>query len=125
MKKTNTPPRLSLVEANANGLEPPRSLGAQGRGLWDRVQREYAVDDPAGIEFLCLACEALDRAQALSEAIQRDGDIIRTRDGIKTHPAVKEELANRAFVTRTLQRLGLNYEPLRASPGRPPSTRSP
>jgi hypothetical protein len=84
------------------------------------VQREYDVSDVAGIEFLTLAGEALDRAQALSQAIERDGEVIRAAGGLKTHPAVREELANRAFVTRTLQRLGLNYEPVRAGPGRPP-----
>jgi hypothetical protein len=120
MKKSGGPPRLTVIEPGSTGLQPPRPLGPEGRGLWDRVQREYDVSDPAGIEFLTLAAESLDRARSLSEAIQRDGEVIRTPSGIRTHPAVREELANRAFVTRTLQRLGLNFEPLRTGPGRPP-----
>jgi hypothetical protein len=119
MKKSGDPPRLTLVEPAATGVEPPRPLGSQGRGLWNRVQAEYDVSDPAGIEFLTLAAESLDRAQALSEAIERDGMVVRTPSGLRSHPALREELANRAFVTRTLQRLGLNYEPLRMGPGRP------
>ena len=87
--------------------------------LWRRVTAEYDVSDPSGVEFLTLACEALDRAQGLSVAISRDGEIIRTAGGPKAHPAIRDELANRAFVTRTLQRLGLNFEPLRSAPGRP------
>jgi hypothetical protein len=124
MKKSGDPPRLTVVAQGATGLETPRPLVAHGRGLWDRVQREYDVSDPAGIEFLCQAGEALDRSQSLSEAIARAGEIIRTPAGIRTHPAVREELANRAFVIRTLQRLGLNFEPLRSGLGRQPSSRA-
>ena len=52
----------------------------------------------------------------------RDGAIVRTATGIKAHPAIREELSCRGFIVRTLQKLGLNYEPLRAAPGRPPNT---
>jgi hypothetical protein len=51
--------------------------------------------------------------------IDRDGEVIRTRGTIKDHPALKHELACRAFVVRTLAKLGLNFEPVRASSGRP------
>jgi hypothetical protein len=37
----------------------------------------------------------------------------------KAHPALRDELALRAFITRTLQRLGLDVEPVRAGVGRP------
>ena len=121
-KTTGGPPRLTLIEPGSTPIEPPRPLGPNGRSLWDRTHREYAIDDVAGVEFLALSCEALDRAQALSEAIERDGLVIRTSAGPRTHPAVKEELALRAFIVRTLQRLGLNFEPLRAGPGHPPSS---
>jgi hypothetical protein len=120
MRKSGDSPRLTVIGTPLTGLEPPRALGQYGRGLWDRVQREYDVSDPAGIEFLCLAGEALDRAQALSEAIARDGMVVRTPNGVRSHPGLRDELANRAFVTRTLQRLGLNFEPLRSGPGHPP-----
>jgi hypothetical protein len=119
MRKPGKPPHLTVVEPGATGVQPPRALGEAGLGLWRRVTAEYDVSDASGIEFLCLAGEALDRAQGLSEAIARDGEIIRTTAGPRAHPAIRDELANRAFVTRTLQRLGLNYEPLRSAPGRP------
>jgi hypothetical protein len=38
---------------------------------------------------------------------------------VREHPALKHELSNRAFVVRTLSRLGLDVEPLRPSVGRP------
>jgi hypothetical protein len=51
--------------------------------------------------------------------IDRDGELIPTRSGLKEHPGLKGELANRAFVSRTLQRLGLDVEPVRPDVGRP------
>jgi hypothetical protein len=36
-------------------------------------------------------------------------------------PAIKTELEARSFVVRTLARLGLNFEPVKASVGRPPN----
>jgi hypothetical protein len=46
----------------------------------------------------------LDRAEALRIEIDRDGEVIRLRSTVKDHPALKHELANRAFVVRTLAR---------------------
>ena len=78
------------------------------------------IHDTGGIELLAQACQALDRAENLAEAIARDGDVIHTRTGVpKTHPAVKDELACRAFVVKTLERLGLNVETIKPM-GRPP-----
>ena len=114
---TKTPP-LSIVTLDAP--KPPRQLGMHGQRLWASDHREYDVSDCAGVEMLAQACAAADHAEQLREAINADGPVIRTRNGIKDHPALKHELANRAFVVRTLSRLGLNYEPLRSSPGRPP-----
>jgi P27 family predicted phage terminase small subunit len=116
-----TPP-LSIVSGETVGVSPPRKLEAYGTALWNRVQAEYGIADTGGIELLAQACAALDRAESLAEAIARDGPVIYTRNGApKSHPAVKDELALRAFITRTLERLGLNVESIRPGPGRPPS----
>lgn len=79
---------------------------------------EYAITDTGGAEILAQACAALDRAEELSAQINADGCTIRGKTGLREHPAIKGELANRAFVCRNLQRLGLNLEPLK-SVGRP------
>jgi hypothetical protein len=97
---------------------PPRKLGAPGLSLWDGVQSEFKVDDVAGRELLMQACEAADRVARFAEKINADGEIIETENGPKAHPALKDELANRAFICRTLRQLGLNLEPIR-SVGRP------
>jgi hypothetical protein len=121
MPKTPEKPPLSVVSDATVGISPPRKLGPHGQRLWDRVQAEYGIRDTGGLELLAQACAALDRAEALAEAIARDGDVIYSRAGApRSHPAVKDELACRAFVTRTLERLGLNIEPVK-SPGRPPT----
>jgi hypothetical protein len=120
-KKTGKPPLQIVADRDSTLPRPSRTLGEHGLALWNRVISEYVVDDVAGIELLTLAAQTLDRAEALAEHVAEDGEIVRPPTGIKCHPAVKEELAFRAFVVRTLQKLDLNYEPLCASPGRPPA----
>jgi hypothetical protein len=100
--------------------EPPRSLGKHGLALWRSVTAEYDITDSSGIELLCSACQSLDRAESLRAEIDRDGEIVRFKNGtMKVHPGLKEELASRAFVCRTLRQMGLNFEPIGAV-GRPP-----
>jgi hypothetical protein len=121
MAKTRTSPPLSIV-APGDGSAPPRKLGVHGMWLWDATMAEYDIADVGGRELLVQACAALDRAEALREAIDRDGEVITTEKGPKAHPALRDELASRAFVTRTLERLGLNVEAVKP-PGRPPQPR--
>jgi len=119
-------PTLKLVKPKpaATGNKPPRTLSQHGQSLWNRVTKEYDIEDVAGRELLTLARQALDRAEALREAIDSDGEMLTTRAGVyKEHPALKPELANRAFVAKMLLRLGLDVEPLRPGSGRPPSTK--
>ena len=71
--------------------------------------------------MLCQARQALDRAEALREQIEIDGDVIRSKCMLKDHPGLKHELANRSFVVRTLHRLGLDVEAIKpvGRPGNP------
>jgi hypothetical protein len=115
-------PEFSLVsDRSGTATNPPRPLGTHGRSLWNRIMSTYNIADSGGIELLCLACQALDRAEDLCALIAAEGAVISVRGIPKEHPAVKAELANRAFVARTLARLGLDVEPLRAGAGRPGS----
>ncbi len=109
---------LSMVSPGMTGIAPPRPLGDHGMALWDKVQAEYGITDTGGIEILAQICLALDHAESLRKAINRDGEVIATKNGPKAHPALRDELANRAFVVRSLERLGLNVEAIK-SPGRP------
>jgi hypothetical protein len=119
VKKRLDKPPLALVDTTTNTTQPPRTLGEHGRSLWDRIMSEYDIADAGGIELLAQACAGEDLAETLHEEIDRDGPVIRARGVVKAHPAVKDEIACRAFVCRTLVKLGLNYEPVRPSAGRP------
>ena len=111
--------KLSLVKP-APPSTPPRQLGKQGLALWRSVTAEYAIEDAGGVEMLCQACQALDRAEECAAAIARDGVSLRLKAGLsRDNPLLKSELACRAFVVRTLARLGLDVEPVRGV-GRPP-----
>jgi len=121
MPRTPTQSALSIVSPETTGGRPPRDLGQHGRELWDAVQREYGITDRGGIELLAQACGALDLVEALGEAIARDGAIVYGRAGPKAHPAVKDQIAARAFIVRTLERLGHNVEAVKSGPGRPPN----
>jgi hypothetical protein len=111
MAKTSDLPPLSLVKPDATPLQPPRKLGKHGLDLWNRIQVEFAISDAGGVELLTQACAALDRASALAAAIEQDGPVVHTRAGVpKSHPAIKDETVLRAFVVRTLERLGVTVE---------------
>jgi phage terminase small subunit len=106
--------KLKLVKDAA----PPRKLGTHGGALWKQVMAEYRITDAGGLAMLTQACIELDIAEDCRTQISRDGSCIRTKTGLKEHPLIKHELAARAFVVRTLSRLGLDVEPVKAI-GRP------
>ena len=105
---------LKLVDPTdpASAITPPWPLGEHGMRLWQGTLREYDIADIAGREMLAQACAALDRAEELREQIDLDGAVTRYKCGVRDHPALKHELASRAFVVRTLARLGLDVEPI-------------
>ncbi|WP_128922350.1 P27 family phage terminase small subunit [Bradyrhizobium nanningense] len=111
-------PPLSVVGSTSSEIASSRKLGMHGAALWDRVQAMYRIEDVGGVEILAQICAALDRAEQLADEVARDGPMIMTKSGMREHPALKVELACRAFITRSLQRLGLNLEVVK-SPGRP------
>jgi hypothetical protein len=123
MAKTTPNPAISVISPQV--IAPSRPLGTHGQRLWDEIQAEYHIQDSGGLEVLQQLCCAADRGEELAAAIARDGALIRSgKDGdgpLRAHPAVREELACRSFVVRSLERLGISIsvEP-RRGPGRPP-----
>ncbi len=104
-------PKLSVIQSPGSVPKPPRPLGKHGQALWQSVNGEYNISDAGGIELLAQACAALDMAESCRAEIDRDGPVLRLKGGaLKDHPALKHELANRAFVTRCIARLGLDVE---------------
>src|SRR5262245_54277730 len=96
-------PSLTLVSPGAGGVpEPPRSLGEAGRSLWQRVLKAYRIDDVGGREILYQACAAADVAEQLAAVVAEDGPRFVTKQGIKSHPCLKDGLAARAFVVKSI-----------------------
>jgi hypothetical protein len=115
MTSKRTKPKLSIVSSStppSSPEDPPRLLGDPGLALWRSIVAEYDVSDAAGREILCQACAALDRAEACREIIDRAGELVETDKGPRENPLCKVELGNRAFVVRTLAKLGLDLEPI-------------
>ena len=72
------------------------------------------------LKILAQACAALDRAEEMAAEIDRDGPVVIVKGVPREHPCLKGQLANRAFSVRCLQKLGLNFEAIKPSVGRPP-----
>jgi hypothetical protein len=113
--------KLELV-TTAPSADPdaiPAGLGPHGLALWRRVTDEYDLRDSGGSMCLELACRALDRAESCAAQIAVSGEMVKTRTGMRENPLLRHVLSNRAFCVRTLQKLGLNFEPTQHL-GRPP-----
>jgi hypothetical protein len=121
MKKNE--PNLTVIcnDPIADLTTPPDDLGETGAHLWRTIQAQYLISDAGGLAMLKLACESADRAQACREQIDTDGVMIRGRTGVRDHPLLKAELGARSFTVRTLQKLGLDLEPVKGI-GRPPGS---
>ena len=116
MAKTKT--KLKLIDDLPSG-KPTRQLGVHGLRLWTDVLGEFVISDSAGLEMLEQCCSAVDRAEARRESIDLDGECLRSSGGIRVNPLLGAELQTRAFICRTLDRLGCGSEFLKV-PGRPP-----
>jgi hypothetical protein len=113
-------PRVSQLHLDSNPPRPPRDLGDAGSDLWKRIHKEYKIDDSGSLEVLAQACESASRAALLGAAIAEEGTVLRSGRVVRSHPSIKDELACRAFVVRTLERLGILHQPVNEKPGRQP-----
>jgi hypothetical protein len=112
-------PDLKVIGGSTSTVtSPPRKLADHGLTLWRTIMTEYDISDSGGLEILQQICSSLDRAEQLAAEIDRDGPTILIKGTLREHPALKAELANRAFICRGLARLGLNVEAIKPI-GRP------
>jgi hypothetical protein len=121
-RKTQSDLKVISMQPGPATVQPPGKLGAVGMSLWTDIVAAYEFSDRASYETLFQACAAAERAAALRAVIDRDGEVIRTKAGPKGHPCLRDEIAYRSFVVRTLARLGLDLEPVHSGPGRPGGT---
>jgi hypothetical protein len=122
MAKSDDTPILSVVNLPSAIPKPPATLNEAGANLWRTVLADFVIDDAGSLCVLEQAAAAYGRAEALREAIDRDGEILLGRHGLREHPGLKAELQARAFVVRALSKLGVVFENVRPGPGRPPAT---
>ena len=101
-----TRPPLTVVDPNLSLPIPPRSSGGMASDCGENVQAEYSIEDPGGLELLAQACAGIDRAEALAERINADGEVIVVRGVPKPHPCLREELSARSFVCRYARKAG-------------------
>jgi hypothetical protein len=107
-------PSLSLVNMVRKVPDAPPELGDPGRALWQSVMQQYDILDAGGWETLRQACLACDRAEACRKIIDEQGELLTIRGQVRSHPLLRDEIQNRAFVIKAIQRLGLDLEPIKA-----------
>jgi hypothetical protein len=112
---------LTLVDPASTIAPPPANLGAAGTKLWQSIMTDYDISDSGGLALLEQVAFAYERAERLRAEIDKDGEIVRNRNGMREHPGLRGELAARSFVVRSLQRLGVNLEAV-GRVGRPSSS---
>lgn len=111
---------LKLVEdvpAPDVGPTPP-GLGEAGLRLWRLILAEYRIDDIGGRLLVEQAAHAQDMVVRLRAQIDADGLMVEMRSGWRAHPALKDELGFRCFITSTLKKLGIVDEPVQQHGGR-------
>jgi P27 family predicted phage terminase small subunit len=98
----------------------PQKLSVEARGLWQKLAKEYQIEDQGGLAVLQVACEALDRLRAAQAGIKKDGMTFTDRFGqVRINPLTSVERDSRAQYLQALKALNLDLEPLKDRPGRP------
>lgn len=102
-------------------LKAPTHLSKEARTLWDKLLKEYDIEDEAGLLILQTAMEAFDRMREAQKVIKTDGMMVTDRfDQKKAHPLTTVERDSRAAMLAALKALNLDLEPVNDKPGRPP-----
>jgi hypothetical protein len=103
-------PSLTTISPSppATPPSPPRDLSGPGRNVWDRVTKEFVIDDAAAQEVLQQVCEAVNRLEAIAARVRTDGEVIPDgKGGYRSHPSLRDEILNRGFICKTLRNLGV------------------
>jgi hypothetical protein len=111
LQLVTNPPALDVASA-------PSGLGPDGTALWNSVQAEFRVTDIGGRLLLGQAAAAADMVARLRAQIDSDGLMVATKSGPRAHPALKDELGFRCFITSTLKKLGIVDEPIQQFGGK-------
>jgi hypothetical protein len=101
------------AEAAAASVASPEwtvELSGRAARVWREVQAGWALD-PASLELLRCAVEALQRADECARQVNAEGSTFRDRWGqVRPHPAALLERDHRGQAARHLQALGVSLE---------------
>jgi phage terminase small subunit len=101
--------------------KPAFSLKKHAKTLFFNLQRDYEIKDPDGLTTLSLGCLQFQRVLEARAIVAKEGAVIEDRfHQKKEHPAVAIERSATDAMLRAFKQLGLDCEPLRDKPGRPP-----
>ena len=98
---------------------PPKGLSKEAQKWWKELEKEYQIEDQAGLLLLQTTCEAFDRMRSAQETIKKEGLQVTDRFGQKkAHPLTTVERDARSAMLQGLKALNLDLEPLNDRPGR-------
>lgn len=101
---------------------PPKHLTPMAATWWKTVNDTFHLE-PHQRHLLLLACEALDRGAQARQALAAAGELTftDTHNNVKPRPEVAIEHNCALRVARLIHALGIDVEPGRPGPGRPPA----
>jgi hypothetical protein len=87
---------------------PPRELSGPGRDLWDRITKDFIIDDSGAQEVLQQVCESVNQLESIAARLRKEGEVIPDgKGGHRSHPNLREQILLRGFVCKTLRNLGV------------------
>ena len=111
MGKTSTKALAAelLNAADVSHLKPMR-LSPSAEALRKSIEDRWVLHEPARL-LLRTVCEAVTRAEAASEIIEREGLTFQAGETIRPHPCVVIERDARNAASLTMQKLLLSLDP--------------
>lgn len=102
---------VRLPRSRRRDPPPPAHLSRSSKALWRRVLADYELSLIES-EILVVYLEARDRATRAREAIERDGEYVAGRFGMKAHPALSVQRDAALLMLRSQRALRLPDEAL-------------
>jgi hypothetical protein len=84
----------------------PGGLKASGRTLWQSTVEEFELEEHE-LVLLREACRAADGVDGLQAAVDKDGVLSASPQGLRAHPALVELRQQRICLARLIAQLGL------------------
>ena len=84
----------------------PPGLKASGRGLWQSVVKVFELEEHE-LVLLREACRTADAVDALQAAVDNDGVLNVSSQGVRAHPGLVELRGQRIVLARLVAQLGL------------------